>query len=390
MEKEEKDIRFVARFYRENRLDTTQAWQKLGIGKQRNNSILLYRLITIAAVTFLIAGFSWWWIYDRQDWIVIASSAHAVKEVTLPDNSHITLAENSALQYDRLAYGKKNRNVTLNGKAYFSVTHQEQCPFRVQTELANIQVLGTQFQVTANANQTSATVESGKVRFYNKEQKEAILTKGMYAFINQKGQMQINKQSDPNTFAWKTHVFVYNEAPLKKVVKELEEVYKVHIGGIPQKEYYLTTTFDNTPIEDIIEIINQTLDTKQEPLCRPVWGICGKGKTHSEETKLRRTGQHSGCTSRSPFRGFGLGLWVLGYRPVWHSHSNSQAFSYSSSKRASSSISFSVKSMLSISSKVVPFSSASAFARLSAFSSTHAVNSSLSILSSFSISSSYS
>ena len=28
--------------------------------------------------------------------------------------------------------------------------------------------------------------------------------------------MQINKQSDPNTFAWKTHVFVYNEAPLKK------------------------------------------------------------------------------------------------------------------------------------------------------------------------------
>ena len=40
MEKEEKDIRFVARFYRENRLDTTQAWQKLGIGKQRNNSIL--------------------------------------------------------------------------------------------------------------------------------------------------------------------------------------------------------------------------------------------------------------------------------------------------------------------------------------------------------------
>ena len=27
--------------------------------------------------------------------------------------------------------------------------------------------------------------------------------------------MQIEKQSDPNTFAWKTHVFVYNEAPLK-------------------------------------------------------------------------------------------------------------------------------------------------------------------------------
>ena len=261
MEKEEKDIRFVARFYRENRLDTTQAWQKLGIGKQKNNSILLYRLITIAAVTFLIAGFSWWWIYDRQDWIVIASSAHAVKEVTLPDNSHITLAENSALQYDRLAYGKKNRNVTLNGKHIFQSHIKNNVPSGYRPNWQTYKYWYT-IQVTANANQTSATVESGKVRFYNKEQKEAILTKGMYAFINQKGQMQINKQSDPNTFAWKTHVFVYNEAPLKKVVKELEEVYKVHIGGIPQKEYYLTTTFDNTPIEDIIEIINQTLDTK--------------------------------------------------------------------------------------------------------------------------------
>lgn len=262
MEKEEKDIRFVARFYREDRLDTTRAWKKLGIGKERNHPTLLYRLTAIAAVMGLIAGFSWWWMYDRQDWIVIASSAHAIKEITLPDDSRITLAENSALRYDRLAYGKKSRNVTLDGKAYFSVTHREQCPFRVQTGLANIQVLGTRFQVTAKTDQTSATVESGKVRFYYKEQKEAILTKGMQASINQKGRMQVDKQSSPNAFAWKTHVFIYNEASLKTVVEELEEVYHVHIGGTPQEEHYLTASFDNTPIEEIIEVINQTLDTK--------------------------------------------------------------------------------------------------------------------------------
>lgn len=42
MEKEEKDIRFVARFYRENRLDTTQAWQKLGIVSANRKIILSY------------------------------------------------------------------------------------------------------------------------------------------------------------------------------------------------------------------------------------------------------------------------------------------------------------------------------------------------------------
>ena len=262
MEKEEKDIRFVARFYREDRLDTTRAWQQLGIGKKRNNATLLYRLTAIAAVICLMAGFSWWWMYGRQDWITITSSAHAVREVTLPDDSRITLAENSVLRYDRLAYGRENRNVALNGKAYFSVTHQEQCPFRIQAGLANIQVLGTRFQVTADAEQTSVTVESGKVRFYNKEQKETILTKGMHASINKEGQIQVDEQSNPNTFAWKTHVFVYNETSLKKVVKELEDVYKVHINGVPQEEHYLTASFDQTPIREIIEVINRTLDTK--------------------------------------------------------------------------------------------------------------------------------
>ena len=89
MEKEEKDIRFVARFYRENRLNTTKAWQKLGIRKERNHATLLYRLTAIAAVVGLIAGFSWWWMYDRQDWIVIASPTRTDRKSTRLNSSHM-------------------------------------------------------------------------------------------------------------------------------------------------------------------------------------------------------------------------------------------------------------------------------------------------------------
>ena len=56
---------------------------------------------------------------------------------------------------------------------------------------------------------------------------------------------------------------------------------------------------------------------KQAPRC-PVCGVCEKGKNTRRKQNHAGQGQHSGCTSRSPFRGFGLGLWVLGYRPVWH------------------------------------------------------------------------
>lgn len=262
MENEEKDIRFVARFYREGRLDTTRAWQRLGIGKRKDRYTLLYKMAAIAAVVCLVAGFGWWWMYDRQDWIAIASSAHTVREVTLPDDSRITLAENSELRYDRRAYGKGERNVTLHGKAYFAVARREQCPFRVQTQLAEVEVLGTRFQVVTDALRTSTEVESGKVRFSDKEQREAVLTQGMYASIDRKGEMQVEKAGNPNAFAWKTRVFVYSETPLSTVVKDLEEVYKVRIGGLPAEEHYLTASFDHTPIEEIIEVINQTLDTK--------------------------------------------------------------------------------------------------------------------------------
>ena len=40
----------------------------------------------------------------------------------------------SSFEYSSL---EEARTGLANGKAYFSVTHQEQCPFRVQTELAN-------------------------------------------------------------------------------------------------------------------------------------------------------------------------------------------------------------------------------------------------------------
>lgn len=262
MEKEEKDIRFVARFYQEDKLNTTQAWQKLGIDKGKKRYTLLYRVAAVAAVLCMIAAFSWWHTADRQDWAVIASAEGEVEEITLPDNTHITLAENSTLRYDRLAYGKENRQVELNGKAYFAVTHQEQCPFRVETRLASIQVLGTRFQVTADKQQTSATVESGKVRFYNQSQKEAILTHGMSASIDATGQMEVETENNPNAFAWKTHVFVYNETRLKEVVRELEDVFNVQISNLPREEHYLTASFDQTPIEEIIDVINQTLDTK--------------------------------------------------------------------------------------------------------------------------------
>lgn len=262
MKQEEENIRFVAKFYQKGKMNTSRAWKELNIvrPKEYYRYLLFRRIASVAAMMCLIAGLSYWLISDeRQDWIVVSASDGS-KELVLPDSTYITLASGGTLRYDRLAYGKAGRNVMLDGKAFFSVKHLSDNPFKVKTALATVQVLGTRFQVRGYADSASVTVESGKVRFSNISNDEAVLTKGMHASVRKGGSILVSSTPNSNTFAWKTHLFVYHDTPLTAIVKELEDAYKVSISGVPSQEMLLTTSFDNMTVNDIIDVINQTLD----------------------------------------------------------------------------------------------------------------------------------
>lgn len=257
----EKDIRFVIRFYREGRLNTSQAWKKLGIQPEKNRFLPVYRIMAIAAVACLVAGFSWWWMYEREDWVTFAVLPNTTKEVILPDSTYVTLGGNATLRYERLGYGREYRNVHLTGKAFFAVHRLEQCPFTVETKLASVQVLGTRFQVIAHPDSTLASVESGKVCFRNRSDKEAILTKGMKATSYADGNLRVADENNPNVFAWRTYEFIYNETDLRVVIKELEEAYQIRISNVPQEKLSLTVSFHRNSIDEILDVINQTLNT---------------------------------------------------------------------------------------------------------------------------------
>ena len=69
-------------------------------------------------------------------------------ELLLPDSTRVWLNARSKLIYP-VSFGKGTRQVELNGEAYFDVIHNEKQPFVVKTSLMDIQVLGTEFNVTA-------------------------------------------------------------------------------------------------------------------------------------------------------------------------------------------------------------------------------------------------
>lgn len=69
-------------------------------------------------------------------------------KITLPDQTVVWLNAGSKLTYNK-AYGRKLREVNLEGEGYFKVAKQAGKPFIVHTSKANIKALGTEFNVKA-------------------------------------------------------------------------------------------------------------------------------------------------------------------------------------------------------------------------------------------------
>ena len=76
-------------------------------------------------------------------------------ELVLEDGTRVWLNSKSKLTYPT-SFGKKEREVILDGEGYFEVTKNEKAPFIVKTHKYDIKVLGTTFNISAYQNKLSA------------------------------------------------------------------------------------------------------------------------------------------------------------------------------------------------------------------------------------------
>lgn len=94
----------------------------------------------------------------------IATTAGTIDSLRLPDGTEVVLGPGSTL-VPSATYGTTDREVTLDGEAYFEVSRDDARPFTVRTREARIVDLGTAFTVQTNgANGVSVVVTSGRVR----------------------------------------------------------------------------------------------------------------------------------------------------------------------------------------------------------------------------------
>lgn len=261
-----KSISFVASRYRENSLNADIAWKKLNIKIKSSKTVPFRRYwLQIASVLIIIVSIGSIFLVhrDASEWIAISTLPNETKEVFLPDSTLITLSGSSSVLYEVKEYSKERRVVKIEGKAFFEVKRNETHPFLAKTPVAQVEVLGTTFQVKASDMETEVNVETGKVRLSGDDSKEnIILTAGMSAlYTKNNNEIKIISEEDINYLSWKTGLLRFNETPLNEVINELNEYYKVTlINNYKTDSYKLTASFNNMPLEEVLTVINQTLD----------------------------------------------------------------------------------------------------------------------------------
>jgi transmembrane sensor len=139
------------------------------------------------------------------------------------------------VSYNRL-YGVTNRNTTLEGEAFFEVEPGE-VPFTVETFNAEIQVLGTKFNVrswgTEPGSETTVTLTEGKLSFQSLTAPGNAVTlkpgEQSSLSLNQSAPTEPDKTSLENTLSWMEKRFTFENRPLYQIIPELERRFNITI-----------------------------------------------------------------------------------------------------------------------------------------------------------------
>jgi transmembrane sensor len=171
---------------------------------------------------------------------------------TLADNSMITLNKKSTLT---TSFNDKERRVKLVGEAYFEVAHDTVKPFFIDVQNLEIRVVGTAFNVDERSEVGKITVSVTEGRVLLKGTKRSVvLSKGEETKYNvATGDFETTANRSLNFMAYKTKELVYDNQPLSKVVRDINEFYGVSVEIISEG-------ISNCPISGRFNFGEQKLD----------------------------------------------------------------------------------------------------------------------------------
>ena len=201
-----------------------------------NLSSLRTELIKIAAVIAITLGGSYLYHQYSFEKELMATNTISVPagqriNMTLTDGTNVWLNARTSLTYP-VKFSKKNRQVILDGEAYFEVAKDKTKPFIVQTNKYNVEVLGTKFDVNAysETGEFETTLMSGSVRVASTSDPAQKLTlKPNNKVYLQDGELHVSVVDDFNPYRWKEGLICFKNESFTSIMKDFEKYYGLTI-----------------------------------------------------------------------------------------------------------------------------------------------------------------
>ncbi|WP_394750128.1 FecR family protein [Spongiimicrobium salis] len=203
------------------------------------------------------------------------STAHstALNEISIPygttykiqlsDNTVVWLNAGSTLKFPQNFKGTPNkREVFLEGEAFFDVTKNEEKPFFVHARDLQIEVLGTQFNVSSYETDKAikTTLVEGAVHVFetnNPENQLQLSPNDQAAYQREQGTLD-KRKVDPNIYIdWMHNKLIIDQLEFSEILTRLERRYNVRIINNAQhlnQEIY-NGEFQNESIAVILNTI---------------------------------------------------------------------------------------------------------------------------------------
>src|SRR5213596_3703616 len=253
--------------------DVDAAWRRFETGyrgpKRSGRWNLAIAAAAVAAV--MAAGAAWWLGRDARS----VAQAPAMREYATPrgrravlrllDGTEITLNADSKLRAP-VTFAARQRDVYLEGEAYFSVVHDTARPFVVHTPHSAIRDIGTRFGVHAygDAAAERVAVAEGAVALALPAQPaaETSLRAGQVATLSRAGAVRVLEGADVmNELAWTRGRLVFTSVPLSEAAQRLGRWYDLDVLVIDSTlaRRPITGSYSNEPVSEVLTLITSAV-----------------------------------------------------------------------------------------------------------------------------------
>ena len=184
-------------------------------------------------------GIIYWVIqYDKPDgqYTETIAPRGQKSQIVLADGTKVWLNSDTKIKYPG-SFSKDQRDVYLDGEAFFEVSKNAHQPFVVHTSQVNVKVLGTKFNVKAYADETEieTSLFEGKINLeMNSSSIETTVEKEVepgQSFVYSKTDHQLvaNHFPQDEINGWKNNQLIFKDDTFSNLVRKIERWYDVKV-----------------------------------------------------------------------------------------------------------------------------------------------------------------